>query len=423
MSILEDGFDHIWLPYTQMKNTPLPPLVKSTKGNYIILEDGTKLIDGISSWWSACHGYNHPHIIKETSKQLKQMPHVMLAGLANESTYKLASRLANFVNSDNQRENTKLNKVFFSDSGSTAVEVALKMSVQYFINKKQTQKSKIISFYDGYHGDTMGGMSLCDPTSGMHAKFADYLPKQLITKLPDSKQDYIKFDKFIKDHHHQAAAIIIEPLVQCAGGMKFHSKDTLEKIVDIARKNDLLVIFDECATGFYRTGRKFAFNHTNITPDILIIGKALTGGTMTLAATMTIDKIYNQFLSDSLDSVLMHGPTFMGNSLACAAANASIDLFESEDYAAKTCVISEIFSKELQIFKNHPLIKEIRIMGAIAILELKTQNWDFIFNLREKLLEKQVWLRPFGNVIYFMPPLTIKKHEIKKLVNAVKLAL
>ena len=419
--ILQEGFDHIWLPYTQMKNTPMPPLVDTTKGNYIILNDGTKLIDGVSSWWSACHGYNHPHIIKKTAKQLKKMPHIMLAGLANEPAYRLSKRLVEFTNIN--PSSPLLNRAFLSDSGSTAVEVALKMAVQYFINQDNNQKHKIIAFNNSYHGDTMGGMSLCDPESGMHAKFKNYLPNQLTTKLPITRTDLKNFEDFVKLHHQTSAAIIIEPLVQCAGGMKFHSKTILEKISSIAKKYDILLIFDECATGFYRTGKKFAFHHTNITPDILIIGKALTGGIMTLAATLTTDKIYNQFLDDSLEKAFMHGPTFMGNSLACTAANASLDLFDKINYTKKVNIIAQTFQKGLKTFNQHPLIKEVRVMGAIAVLELKNEDWDFIFNLRKQLLLKNTWLRPFSNVIYFMPPLTIKKSEIKKLINAVKTSL
>ena len=343
----------------------------------------------------------------------------MFAGLANKPAYQLAHKLINFVNKN--PADKKLNRVFFSDSGSTAVEVAIKMVVQYFSNQDpQSNKHKIISFQDGYHGDTIGGMSLCDPKSGMHKKFKKILPKQLVCKIPQTAQDLKEFTDFIAKHQDKTAALIIEPLIQCAGGMKFHSKEILEKITKIAQKHNILVIFDECATGFYRTGKKFAFYHTNITPDILIVGKALTGGTMTLAATITSEKIYSKFLADSLDKALMHGPTFMGNALSCAAANASLDLFTREDYAQKSQIIAQSFSEELEIFKNHKLIKNIRVMGAVAILELHHTDWDFIFSLREKLLAQKIWLRPFANVIYFMPPLTITKKQIKQLVNAVK---
>ncbi len=414
--------DNIWLPYTQMQNAPASLAVKKTKNCYIYLENNKKLLDGICSWWSACHGYNHPHLIKQAKKQLKIMPHIMLAGLANKPAYRLATRLANFVNQERTMEKDKLSKVFLSDSGSTAVEVALKISVQYFLNQKNDKKCKIISFTNSYHGDTMGGMSLCDPSSGMHKKFKNFLPKQLVTKLPQNNQDLENYQRFLEKNHHKAAAIIIEPLVQCAGGMKFYKKENLEKMIKITKKYDILVIFDECATGFYRLGKKFAFFYLKkeFSPDILILGKALTGGIMTLAATITKKHIFDNFLSDSLNNALMHGPTFMGNALACSVANASLDLFEKKDFDKKIEKIEKILKKELaQKFKNHNAIKEIRVIGAVAVLELKAISWDDIQNLRKELLKQEVWLRPFSNVIYFMPSFTITEKQIKKLVLAV----
>ena len=419
---IKNYFNNVWLPYTQMKHAALPPLVTKTKNCKIILNDGTKLIDGIASWWSVCHGYNHPYIIKKTQKQLKKMPHIMFAGLANKPAYSLANKLSNFVNRADK--NKKLTKVFFSDSGSTAVEVAIKMAIQYFFNQNEkTTKNKILSFTNGYHGDTVGGMSLCDPSSGMHKKFAKILPKQFIQNIPNNQEGLALFEYFINKNHQNIAALIIEPLLQCAGGMKFHDPNILEKITQIAQKNNILVIFDECATGFYRLGKKFAFYYTNITPDILLVGKALTGGIMTLAATITNQEIYDKFLDDSIDKALMHGPTFMGNPLACAAANASLDLFIKHDYSQKAQKIEQIFTEELAEFKQHQLIKDIRIKGAVATLQLHDVNWDFIFLLRKKLLAQKIWLRPFADVIYFMPPLTISKKEIKQLVKATKQAL
>lgn len=410
------GFKNIWLPYTQMKTAPLPLAVKKTKNCNIILEDGRKLIDGISSWWSVCHGYNHPHIIKAITKQAKLMPHVMFAGLANKPAYNLAERLVKFVNQENDNHFTK---VFYSDSGSTAVEVAMKISVQYFLNQGNKQKVKIISFKNAYHGDTMGGMSLCDPKEGMHAKFKNYLPKQLVTDLPKTKTDLSKFESFIKNNKDKAAAIIIEPLVQCAGGMKFYPAATLEKIIKTAQKNNILVILDECATGFYRTGTKFAYHQQKAKPDILVLGKALTGGSVTLAATLTTEKLFNNFLDDSLDKALMHGPTFMGNALSCAAANASLDLFEKYNYQKKSLDIENYLKEKLTPLKNHKNIAELRFLGAIAVIELKTVNFADILTLRKKLLDRNVWLRPFTNVIYIMPPLVIKKRELDKICKAI----
>lgn len=421
--MLKKYFSHIWLPYTQMKMAKLPFLVKKTKACNFILDNGDKYIDGISSWWSVAHGYNHPHIEKTIKKQLKKLPHIMFAGLANEPAYKLAARLVKFVKNDKDKKGQILNRVFYSDSGSTAVEVALKIVLQYFLNKGQENKTKIIAFHNSYHGDTLGGMSLSDTKNGMHAKFSKLLPKQLITKIPESKSDLDKFTNFIAKNKDKSAALIIEPLIQCAGGMKFHQAEILAEIVKICKKNDILTIFDECAVGFYRTGEKFAFHHTNITPDILLIGKALTGGFLTLAATMTSEKIYKAFLANSLDKALMHGPTFMGNALACSAANASLDLFERYDYATKTANIADIFAAELTGLETSENIKEIRIKGAVAVIEFKQISWSEILIMREKLITEKIWLRPFANVLYFMPPLTIKPKELKKLIQAAKKVL
>ena len=416
-----ENSESIWLPYTQMQDYPTPLPVTRTKGSYIFLAGKKeKLLDGISSWWSSCHGYNHPYLLKQAKKQLKTMPHIMLAGLANKPAYNLSDNLIKFVNKT--ENNAKLEKVFFSDSGSTAVEVSLKIAVQYFLNKEgyNSKKNKIISFSNSYHGDTMGGMSLSDTKTGMHAKFKNYLPKQLNIKLPENEPDFIKYEQFLVKNHHLAAALIIEPLVQCAGGMKFHNEKTLEKIIKISKKYDILVIFDECATGFYRLGQKFAFHSLkNVTPDMLIIGKALTGGVMTLAATIVQKKIFDNFLSNSLDNALMHGPTFMGNPLACSVANASLFLFCKSDYEQKVKKIEAIFKKELEIFRKTPEICNIRVKGALAALELRHSNWGIIQKLRKNLLKENVWLRPFSNVIYFMPSLLIKPSEIKRLCQAV----
>lgn len=418
--MLKKYFSHIWLPYTQMKQAKLPLMVKKTKASSFTTDNGDKYIDGISSWWSVAHGYNHPHITKSLKKQLKQLPHIMFAGLANEPAYKLAQRLVKFIQNHSDQKSEILNRVFYSDSGSTAVEVSLKIALQYFINKGNESKNKIIAFHNSYHGDTLGGMSLSDTKNGMHAKFSKLLPKQLITKIPENKQDLEKFTNFVTKNKDRTAALIIEPLIQCAGGMKFHQPEILTEIVKICKKNNIITIFDECAVGFYRTGKKFAFHHTNITPDILLIGKALTGGFLTLAATITTEKIYEAFLDDSIDKALMHGPTFMGNALAAAAANASLDLFERYDYAKKTTNIANIFKEELAHLKTHHNIKEIRIKGAVAVIEFKEISWSDILIMREKLTAEKIWLRPFANVLYFMPPLNITTRELKTMIKAVQ---
>lgn len=454
------GEKHIWLPYCQMQNH-LPQLeVKDAKDCKIFLKNGDILIDGISSWWSAAHGYQHKHIISAITNQAKKLSHIMLAGFANDETYKLAHRLCKF---------SKMDHVFFSDSGSTAVEVAMKMSWQFYINSGEKTKTKFVSFKNSYHGDTSGAMSLADLSSGMHKKFEKLLLKNISLDLPQDEKSLKKFDDFLQKNKKEIAGIFVEPLVQCAGGMKFHSPKILKEIFKISKKHDIIFIADECAVGFYRTGAKFAFEKAKIKPDILILGKALTGGSITLAATLTSKKIFDKFLGtclksrcdeldnatfenrsadvfrdtsssksaesgvrqpvadrdfkqvprSSLDLALMHGPTFMGNALACAAANASLDLFEKEDYAKKVKKIEKILETELQKCKNLKKVKEVRVLGAIGAVEIVVKDFKEILDLRKAFIKKGVFLRPFADVVYIMPPLTIKESELKKITNAV----
>jgi adenosylmethionine---8-amino-7-oxononanoate aminotransferase len=413
MNHIKQGANHIWLPYSQMQNH-LPQLeVKTARGSKIFLQDGRVLIDGIASWWSMAHGYNHPHLIKAIKAQANILPHIMLAGFANEQTYKLSHRLCNF---------SKMDHVFFSDSGSTAVEVAMKMAWQFFINLGSNKKTKFISFKNSYHGDTTGAMSLADLNSGMHQKFQPILLENFSLTLPQNQNDLNSFEDFVKKNKNILAGIFVEPLVQCAGGMKFHDPKILREIFNIAKKHDLLFIADECAVGFYRTKSKFAFEQAEIQPDILVLGKALTGGTTTLAATLVSEEIFKNFLSDSLDSALMHGPTFMGNPLASAAANASLDLFEQENYSAKTSEIEKILQKELAKCVGKKNVKDIRAIGAIGVVELEDNSetgWGKMLQLRQKFVEQDVFLRPFANCIYVMPCLNIKKSELLKLTNAI----
>lgn len=406
---ISQGKKHIWLPYTQMKNH-LPQIeAKSAKGSKIILKNGESLIDGISSWWSVSHGYNHPHIVKEISKQAKLLPHVMLAGFSNEQTYKLAYRLCKFA---------KMDHVFFSDSGSVAVEVAMKIAWQFHINCQKSDKTKFISFKNSYHGDTTGAMSLADLNSGMHQKFKKLLLENFSLKLPQSEKDFVELENFIKNNQKILAGIFIEPLVQCAGGMRFHSVETLKKIHQIAKKYNVLFIVDECATGFYRTGKKFAIDHAKIKPDLLVVGKALTGGTVTLAATLTSKEIFKSFLGDSLDLALMHGPTFMGNPLACAAANASLDLFEKNNYEKKIKDDEKFLKTELEKCRNFKNVKDVRVLGLIAAIEIEN-DWQTMLRLRKEFVKLGVFLRPFAGCIYIMPPLNISRPELKKITRAV----
>lgn len=402
------GADHIWLPYTQMLNHAPQLEVIKTKGSKIYLKNGKILIDGISSWWAVAHGYNHPHIIKNLIKQAKKLPHIMLAGFANDATYQLAHRLAKFCEMD---------KVFFSDSGSTAIEVAMKMAWQYHFNCGSPNKKTFVSFKNSYHGDTTGAMSLADLQNGMHQKFSNLLLQNFCLDLPKNLEDFEFFENFLKEKNLEIAGIFIEPIAQCAGGMKFHSPQILEKIFEISKKYNILTIVDECATGFYRTGKKFAFKHTKYHPDILTVGKALTGGVVGLSATLTSNKIFEKFLDNSLDKALMHGPTFMGNALACACANASLDLFENQNYQEKVEKIAKILQKDLKKFEKFEKVKEVRIIGAIGAIEIET-NWEEIKILRQKFIEKGVFLRPFGNVIYIMPPLNISDKDLKIILKA-----
>ena len=314
------GLPHVWLPYTQMKNAAPPLPVVATQGCRIKLADGRELIDGIASWWSACHGYNHPHILAAIETQLKIMPHVMFAGLAHEPALTLAKRLVDITPEG-------LNRVFFADSGSVAVEVALKIALQYWRNSGKPHKERFICFKDGYHGDTLGAMSVSDPEKSLHKAFRNSVIKQYVVGIPTDEYTFAEFDALLEGVHGNVAGLIIEPLVQGAGGMRFHSADILGEIHRIAKKYDILFIADEIATGFYRTGNLFACDEAGIAPDIMCLGKALTGGTITLGATLVQEAIFAAFLDDNPDFAFMHGPTFMANPLACAAANASLYLF------------------------------------------------------------------------------------------------
>lgn len=407
--MISRGADHIWLPYSQMQNH-LPQLeVKTARGSKIFLKDGRVLIDGIASWWSMAHGYSHPHIVKEIVRQAKILPHIMLAGFANDETYKLSYRLCQF---------SKMDRVFFSDSGSTAIEVAMKICWQFHINSGATSKTKFISFKNSYHGDTTGAMSLADLNSGMHQKFQKLLLENFSLDLPKNQNDLNAFEDFVKKNKNILAGIFVEPLIQCAGGMRFGDVEILRQIFVIAKKHDLLFVADECAVGFYRSGKKFAVNHAKISPDILVLGKALTGGSMTLAATLVSEEIFKKFLGNSLDLALMHGPTFMGNPLAASAANASLDLFERENYEEKVFADEKFLKKELEKCRNLKNVKDVRVLGAVGVVEV---DGDFkqMLSLRKKFVEAGVFLRPFANCIYTMPALNIKKSELKKITDSV----
>ncbi len=359
----EDGLAHIWLPYTQMKTTRPPLAAAATQGSRIILADGRELVDGNASWWTACHGYNHPHIAQAVARQLHLMPHVMLGGLVHEQALTLARRLAAMLPSG-------LERVFFSDSGSVAVEVAMKMATQYWLNREVRGRTKFLAFKGGYHGDTIATMAVCDPEEGMHALFAGLLPEHPIIDLPRDEETAARLDAFLAAHADTLAGIVVEPLVQGAGGMLFHDEACLQRLRRAADKYDLILIFDEIFTGFGRTGTLFACEAAQVTPDIITLGKGLSGGTLPLAATIASNKIFDAFWSDDAAHALMHGPTFMGNALACAAANASLDLFEREPRLLQAAEIGKRMAPALGRCLTLPGVKDVRVRGAIGVVEL-----------------------------------------------------
>ncbi len=404
------GIEHVWLPYAQMKAVSPPLPVKRTDGVRIILADGRELIDGIASWWTACHGYNQPHIREAVARQLKQMPHVMFGGLAHEQALTLARRLSALLPGD-------LTRVFFSESGSVAVEVALKMAMQYWINRGAPQRTRFVSFKGGYHGDTAGAMAVCDPQVGMHGQLPNLSPSHPVVDLPRDEETVQILDRVLDRYTDDLAGIIVEPLVQGAGGMLFHASDALRRLRTLADRYELLLIFDEIFTGFGRTGTMFACEAAGVAPDIITVSKALTGGTLPLATTIATRKVFEAFWSDDPDKALMHGPTFMANALGCAAANASLDLFDSEPRIAQVAAIASALKQGLSPCRGLPGVKDVRVMGAVGVVEMeRIANLDA---LRACFIAEGVFVRPFGNVIYLTPAFTIAPEDLKTLTDAV----
>jgi adenosylmethionine-8-amino-7-oxononanoate aminotransferase len=401
---------HLWLPYTQMKTANPPLAVARTQGTRIFLEDGRELVDGIASWWTACHGYNHSHIRAAVEKQIATLPHIMLGGLVHEQAVTLARRLADLLPGD-------LTRVFFSDSGSVAVEVAMKMATQYWLNKGMRGRGKFLAFKGGYHGDTIATMAVCDPEEGMHALFAGLLPEHYVIDLPRDEESIAAFDAFVARHAGEIAGILVEPLVQGAGGMLFHDAPVLQHLRRAADKHDLLLIFDEIFTGFGRTGTLFACDAAQVTPDIITLGKGLTGGTLPLAATVASRKIFDAFWSGDPAKALMHGPTYMGNALACAAANASLDLFEREPRLLQAAEIGKKLAKGLGRCVGLPGVKDVRVKGAIGVVEL--ERISNLNALKRQLVARGVWVRPFRNIVYLTPALTIDENDLKTLTDAI----
>ncbi|MGS1108723.1 adenosylmethionine--8-amino-7-oxononanoate transaminase [Achromobacter anxifer] len=404
------GQPHIWLPYAQMK-TATPPLpVLRSHGSRLELADGRSLIDGVASWWTACHGYNHPHIAQAVRAQLDAMPHVMFGGLTHEPALTLARRLAAMLGPG-------LDRVFYTDSGSVAVEVAMKMALQFWLNQGERGRSRFLAFRGGYHGDTFGTMAVCDPDEGMHSLYRGMLAEHDIVDLPRSEAELAALEAHLEIHGSRLAGILVEPLVQGAGGMLLHDPEVLRRLRRLADRHGLLLIFDEIFTGFGRTGSMFAFEQAGIRPDIVTLSKALTGGTLPLAATVASSRVFEAFWSDDPSHALMHGPTFMGNALACAAANASLDLFETEPRLAQAQTISAALAVGLEPCRELPWVRDVRVLGAIGVVEL-----DGIADregLKRRLVEAGVWVRPFGNVVYLTPALTIAEDELASLMRAV----
>ncbi|MEE8517285.1 MAG: adenosylmethionine--8-amino-7-oxononanoate transaminase [Alphaproteobacteria bacterium] len=406
---LVQGGGNVWRPFTQMA-TEAPPLpVAATHGVRIRLEDGRELIDGMASWWTACHGYNHPHITGAIAGQLEIMPHVMFGGLCHEAATTLARRLARMLPGD-------LDHVFFCDSGSVAVEIALKMAIQFWINHGVRGRTKFAAFRHGYHGDTMGAMAVSDTEDGMHQVFAGALAENFILDLPRTKAELAAFDSFLGRNRDVLAGVIMEPLVQAAGGMKFHDADTLAAIFAACRRHDVLFLADEVATGFGRTGSMFGCDQAGIAPDILCLSKALTGGTIGLGATVANARVYDAFLGDDLGRALMHGPTFMANPLACAAANASLDLFEAEPRLQEVKAIEARLADALAPCRGIEAVRDVRALGAIGVIEL-TKMRDLEW-LRRRFVELGVWLRPFGDMVYVMPAFTIGADDLGRITDA-----
>ncbi|MBB2168644.1 adenosylmethionine--8-amino-7-oxononanoate transaminase [Gluconacetobacter aggeris] len=410
----EAGLPHIWLPYTQMQTVSPPLPATSTEGCRIRLADGRELVDGIASWWTACHGYNHPHIRQAAIEQLTRMPHVMFGGLVHEPALRLAHRLADLLPGD-------LERVFFSDSGSVAVEVAIKMAMQYWLNRGQKGRTRLVAFRGGYHGDTLATMAVCDPEEGMHSLFAGILPQHFITDLPRDDQSTAALEQLMETEGRRVAAILVEPLVQGAGGMLFHDAATLRRLRDIADRHGVLLILDEIFTGFGRTGTMFACQQADIVPDILTLSKALSGGTVPLAATVARRHVFAAFLSDNPMHALMHGPTFMANPLACACANASLDLFEREPRLEQVAAIGAQMRDELEPCRHLPAVRDVRVMGAIGVVELDRIN--DMNRLKARLVEQGVWVRPFRSIVYLTPAFTVTKPELARLTGAIRTVL
>jgi adenosylmethionine---8-amino-7-oxononanoate aminotransferase len=407
---------HVWHPYAAMPNLfPVFP-VESAQGVHIRLMDGRSLIDGVSSWWTCIHGYNHPRLNQAAHAQIDRMSHVMFGGLTHQPAVDLAQKLIALTPAP-------LQQVFFCDSGSVAVEVAMKMAVQYWYNRGLPQKQRFLTIRQGYHGDTFAAMSACDPVNGMHHLFRDLLTPQYFAEAPQirfeqawQEQDIASFEMLLETHCDRIAAAIFEPVVQNAGGMRFYHPEYVRQAKILCEKYDVLLILDEIATGFGRTGEMFACDYAAVCPDILCVGKALTGGFMSLAATLTTPAISEGFAAGEA-GVFMHGPTFMANPLACAVASENLTLLESYDWQSTIRTIEAQLQAELAPCRSLAAVKDVRVLGAIGVVELQ-EPVDMAV-IQPRFVEAGVWLRPFGRLIYTMPPYIIQPAELTAITRAI----
>lgn len=411
--ITEFDKKHIWHPYTSMSK-PIPVVeVISAKGVRLKLSNGKEIIDGMSSWWCALHGYNVFKINRAIKKQIRKMSHIMFGGITHEPAVKLSKLLIDITPPG-------LEKVFLCDSGSVAVEVAMKMAIQYWYSVGKKNKNKFLTVKNGYHGDTFNAMSVCDPINGMHNIYGDVLPKNYFVSKPSirfeeswDKRDLYEMEKSLIDHGEDICAVIIEPIVQGAGGMHFYNKDYLTYLRELCSKYKVLLICDEIATGFGRTGELFACNHSNITPDIMTLGKAMTGGYMTGAAVITTSEVGKGISKNG--GVFMHGPTFMGNPLMCTVSYTSIKLLLKSSWKKRVKNIEDILKQELEKCSYLTNVKDVRVLGAIGVIEMK-MSLDVSF-LQKQFIKEGIWIRPFGKLIYIMPPFIIRNKELRKLTS------